>query len=208
MFLRGWIGCGNRTRFGGADRDRSHRRGWLFGDAGGDRPAHSYGAAFHGDSGSGDFFTGTSAAAAGGTTSIIDFVIPAPQQRIMDAYKEWRGWAEKAASDYSFHVAITWWDDSVHKDMGTLASDYGVNSFKHFMAYKGAIMCDDEVLVNSFSRGSRNRDFVHRTRRNRGRLQTPERDLRTGDLKAEGIHYHGRTSRAKPPTERFALQRS
>ena len=36
--------------------------------------------------------------------------------------------------------------------MGTLARDFGVNSFKHFMAYKGAIMCDDEVLVNSFSR--------------------------------------------------------
>ena len=107
---------------------------------------------FMGTVASEDFFTGTSAAAAGGTTSIIDFVIPAPQQRIMDAYREWRGWAEKAASDYSFHVAITWWDDSVHKDMGTLASDYGVNSFKHFMAYKGAIMCDDEVLVNSFSR--------------------------------------------------------
>ena len=36
--------------------------------------------------------------------------------------------------------------------METLTKEYGVNSFKHFMAYKGAIMCDDEVLVNSFSR--------------------------------------------------------
>ena len=51
-----------------------------------------------------------------------------------------------------FHVAITWWDDSVHEDMGTLVRDHGVNSFKHFMAYKGAIMADDEILVNSFSR--------------------------------------------------------
>ena len=62
---------------------------------------------FMGTVASEDFFSGTSAAAAGGTTSIIDFVIPAPQQRIMDAYKDWRGWAEKAATDYSFHVAIT-----------------------------------------------------------------------------------------------------
>ena len=70
----------------------------------------------------------------------------------MDAYKEWRSWAkEKAACDYSFHVAITWWDDTVSADMKTLAQEYGVNSFKHFMAYKNAIMCDDEVLVNSFS---------------------------------------------------------
>ncbi|MFK8003362.1 MAG: dihydropyrimidinase [Polyangiales bacterium] len=107
---------------------------------------------FMGTVASEDFFTGTSAAAAGGTTMIIDFVIPAPQERLMDAYKKWRGWAEKSACDYSFHVAVTWWDQSVHDDMGTLSTEHGVNSFKHFMAYKNAIMCDDEVLVNSFSR--------------------------------------------------------
>jgi dihydropyrimidinase len=99
-----------------------------------------------------DFFTGTAAGLAGGTTSIIDFVIPDPQENILDAYKKWRGWAEKSASDYSFHVAITWWSEQVRKDMGTLVKDEGVNSFKHFMAYKNAIMCDDETLVNSFKR--------------------------------------------------------
>jgi dihydropyrimidinase len=99
-----------------------------------------------------DFFTGTAAAMAGGTTSIIDFVIPNPQQNLMEAYQTWRGWAEKAASDYSFHMAITWWDETVKRDMGTLVQTEGINSFKHFMAYKNAIMCDDETLVNSFKR--------------------------------------------------------
>jgi len=99
-----------------------------------------------------DFFTGTAAGLAGGTTSIIDFVIPAPHEPLMDAYQKWRGWAEKAASDYSFHVAVTWWDESVRRDMGTLVQQEGINSFKHFMAYKNAIMCDDETLVNSFKR--------------------------------------------------------
>jgi dihydropyrimidinase len=99
-----------------------------------------------------DFFTGTAAGLAGGTTAIIDFVIPDPQENILDAYKKWRGWAEKSASDYSFHVAITWWSEQVRKDMGTLVNDEGINSFKHFMAYKNAIMCDDETLVNSFKR--------------------------------------------------------
>jgi dihydropyrimidinase len=107
---------------------------------------------FMGTVASEDFYSGTSAAAAGGTTSIIDFVIPNPKQSILAAYKQWRAWAEKAASDYSFHVAITWWDESVKEEMGTLTREHGVNSFKHFMAYKGAIMCDDEVLVNSFTR--------------------------------------------------------
>ncbi|MFO1253668.1 MAG: dihydropyrimidinase [Inhella sp.] len=99
-----------------------------------------------------DFFTGTAAGLAGGTTSIIDFVIPNPQQPLMEAYRTWRGWAEKSTADYGFHVAVTWWDESVRRDMGTLVTEEGVNSFKHFMAYKNAIMCDDETLVNSFRR--------------------------------------------------------
>ena len=70
-----------------------------------------------------DFFTGTAAGLAGGTTSIIDFVIPDPQQPLMEAYRTWRGWAEKAAGDYGFHVAVTWWDDSVHDDMGMLVHE-------------------------------------------------------------------------------------
>ena len=99
-----------------------------------------------------DFYTGTAAGLAGGTTMIIDFAIPNPQQNLIETYQQWREWAEKAVADYSFHVAVTWWDDSVYEDMGTLVRDHGVNSFKHFMAYKGAIMADDEILVNSFSR--------------------------------------------------------
>ena len=99
-----------------------------------------------------DFYTGTAAGLAGGTTMIIDFAIPNPQQNLIETYQQWREWGEKAVADYSFHVAITWWDDSVYEDMGTLVRDHGVNSFKHFMAYKGAIMADDEILVNSFSR--------------------------------------------------------
>jgi dihydropyrimidinase len=51
---------------------------------------------FMGTVASEDFYSGTSAAFAGGTTMIIDFVIPAPQQRLLDAYKQWREWAEKA----------------------------------------------------------------------------------------------------------------
>ncbi|NOX69720.1 MAG: dihydropyrimidinase [Gammaproteobacteria bacterium] len=107
---------------------------------------------FMGTVASEDFFTGTSAGLAGGTTMIMDFVIPNPQQSIMEAYSQWREWAEKSAADYAFHVAITWWDETVGADMETLVSKHGINSFKHFMAYKGAIMADDEILVNSFSK--------------------------------------------------------
>jgi dihydropyrimidinase len=99
-----------------------------------------------------DFYTGTAAGLAGGTTSIIDFVIPAPKQNLIEAYHQWREWARKSAGDYTFHVAVTWWDETVHRDMEILVRDHGVNSFKHFMAYKNAIMADDETLVKSFRR--------------------------------------------------------
>ncbi len=107
---------------------------------------------FMGTVASEDFYSGTAAGLAGGTTMIIDFVIPNPQQRLMEAYREWRIWAEKSCSSYSFHVAVTWWDETVHADMGTLVKEEGVNSFKHFMAYKNAIMATDETLYNSFTR--------------------------------------------------------
>lgn len=107
---------------------------------------------FMGTVASEDFYTGTAAGLAGGTTMIIDFVIPSPQESLMEAYKTWRGWSEKSCADYSFHVAVTWWDESVRKDMGTLVREEGVNSFKHFMAYKNAIMAEDETLYNSFTR--------------------------------------------------------
>ncbi|MGV7208718.1 dihydropyrimidinase [Oxalobacteraceae bacterium A2-2] len=99
-----------------------------------------------------DFYTGTAAGLAGGTTTIMDFVIPNPQQNLIEAYHQWREWAKKSAGDYTFHVAITWWDETVYRDMGILVRDHGVNSFKHFMAYKNAIMADDGTLVKSFRR--------------------------------------------------------
>ncbi len=99
-----------------------------------------------------DFFTGPAAGLSGGTTMIIDFVIPAANERPLDAYHVWRGRSEKAPADYSFHVAITNWSDQVSEDMATLTSEHGINSFKHFMAYKNDIMLDGEHLMQSFQR--------------------------------------------------------
>ncbi len=99
-----------------------------------------------------DFFTGTAAGFAGGTTSIIDFVIPGPNDSMLDAFHTWRGWAEKAAGDYAFHVAVTSWSDRISEEMGILVREHGVTSFKHFMAYKGALMVDDAIMLHSFAR--------------------------------------------------------
>src|SRR5579863_1858660 len=81
---------------------------------------------FMGTVASDDFYSGTAAGLAGGTTSIIDFVIPDPREPLLAAYQKWRGWAQKAAADYGFHVAVTWWSEQVHADMGTLVRQGGV----------------------------------------------------------------------------------
>jgi dihydropyrimidinase len=98
-----------------------------------------------------DFFSGTCSGLAGGTTMIIDMCIPAPQQGLIEALDDWSSWAEKACADYGFHVSITWWSERVAQQMAEVV-DRGVNSFKHFMAYKGALMIDDEIMFQSFSR--------------------------------------------------------
>jgi dihydropyrimidinase len=109
---------------------------------------------FMGTVASEDFFTGTAAGFAGGNTSIIDFVIPGPDESMLAAFKTWRGWAAKAAGDYAFHVAVTAWSDRTHEEMGILVREHGVTSFKHFMAYKGALMVDDAAMLHSFTRAN------------------------------------------------------
>lgn len=98
------------------------------------------------------FESGTSAALAGGTTMIMDFAIPDPRQNLLEVFDEWRHRASDSVADYACHAAITWWDDSVAADMETLVREQGINSFKHYMAYKGSIMVDEPVLRSSFAR--------------------------------------------------------
>ena len=99
-----------------------------------------------------DFNHGTRAAVAGGTTMLLDFVLPARGQSLVEAYDQWRKWADpKVNCDYSFHVGVTWWSEQVSQEMGELVKR-GVNSFKMFMAYKGVFMLRDDQLYEAFQR--------------------------------------------------------
>jgi len=107
---------------------------------------------FMGTTSADDFESGTKAALAGGTTMVVDFCLPAPGESLLKAYQAWRHKGEKAAADYGLHMAITQWSPMVHDEMETVVKTYGINTFKHFMAYKGALMVNDDEMYNSFKR--------------------------------------------------------
>ncbi|WP_312796286.1 dihydropyrimidinase [Tianweitania sp.] len=100
-----------------------------------------------------DFESGTRAALAGGTTMVVDFCLPNPGQSLLDAIKMWDNKSVKAATDYTFHMAITWWGEQVFNEMAEVVNR-GINTFKHFMAYKGSLMVDDDEMFSSFQRCS------------------------------------------------------
>jgi dihydropyrimidinase len=107
---------------------------------------------FMGTYSSDDFDSGTRAALAGGTTMVIDFALPSPGQGLLDALQMWDNKSTRAHCDYSFHMAVTWWGEQVFNEMKTVVEDRGITTFKHFMAYKGALMVQDDEMFASFQR--------------------------------------------------------
>ncbi|WP_425072169.1 dihydropyrimidinase [Sagittula sp. S175] len=107
---------------------------------------------FMGTYSSDDFDTGTQAALMGGTTMVIDFALPSPGQGLLDALQMWDNKSTRAHCDYSFHMAVTWWGEQVFDEMKTVIDTRGITTFKHFMAYKGALMVNDDEMYASFKR--------------------------------------------------------
>ena len=98
-----------------------------------------------------NFYDGTVSGAFGGVGTIVDFCLQQPGQNFRQALDTWHGKLEtqKPVLDVGFHIAIT--DLKEHGTLADLAKlpDEGVTSYKLFMAYKGAVMVDDETLFKS-----------------------------------------------------------
>jgi len=97
-----------------------------------------------------DVESGQTSAAFGGTTCHVDFIIQPQGSTFAEALEEWRGKANgKQVIDMGYHMAVT--DLKEGGTLEELASlpDQGITSYKLFMAYKGALMVDDETLFRT-----------------------------------------------------------
>ncbi len=98
-----------------------------------------------------DFYSGTKAAAAGGTTTIIDFANHYRGENLHEVKENWDKRAAKGCScDYSYHMSIAEWNDEISKECQDMM-DEGITTFKCYMTYPDN-MLDDENLFKVLKR--------------------------------------------------------
>jgi dihydropyrimidinase len=103
---------------------------------------------FMGTFSSDDYETGTRAALFGGTTMVIDFILQTQGDSLYNALRIWQQKsAGKAIGDYSYHMAVTDFNEQTAGEVVEMIEKEGITSFKTFMAYKGALMIDDGQMV-------------------------------------------------------------
>ena len=106
-----------------------------------------------------DHYTGHKAAAFGGTTTVMDFVVleesPSPSGRgargegdFQYSVDIWMKMAEKAAIDYSFHMNLTQFNEKIAKEIPSLMK-MGIQTLKVFTAYTGRLRIDDGSIFRA-----------------------------------------------------------
>src|SRR5688572_16430728 len=107
-----------------------------------------------------DHYTGHKAAAFGGTTTVMDFVVLESNPRVgrSDSADEahfagdlkysvdlWFEKTAKAAIDFSFHMNLTRFDENIAKEISSLR-EMGITTLKVFTAYNGRLRIDDKSI--------------------------------------------------------------
>ena len=154
------VAVGQGAEFSGATVDRTiDARGKLVIPGGIDVHTHMelpFGGTFAKDT----FFTGTRAAAFGGTTSIVDFAVQSRGQSLRDGLDAWHKKAEgHAAIDYGFHMIMSDVNDATLKEMDTLVGE-GVPDFKLFTAYPGVFFSDDGAIFRAMQQSGKNGGLI------------------------------------------------
>jgi dihydropyrimidinase len=101
-----------------------------------------------------DHYTGHKAAAFGGTTTVMDFVV-LEEQGFQYSVDIWMKMAEKAAIDYSFHMNLTRFDEKLAKELPWLR-EIGITTLKVFTAYNGRLRLDDGGIFRALQLAKEN----------------------------------------------------
>jgi dihydropyrimidinase len=105
---------------------------------------------FGGTFASDTFETGTTAAAWGGVTTIVDMAVQRTGENVLDGLAEWHHKADgNCAVDYAFHQIVGGVDEESLKAIRYLTENEGVTSFKLFMAYPGVFYSDDGAILRA-----------------------------------------------------------
>ena len=145
-----------------------------------------------------DFESGTIAAAFGGTTTIVDFATAERGRSVQAGLEETLAKAAgKAAIDYGLHMILTELTPQVQADMDRLVRDEGVTSFKLFMAYKDALMLDDEGIFRAMQRTAENGGLITMHAENGGVIDTLVRQALADGKTAPKFHALTRPARAE-----------
>ena len=89
-----------------------------------------------------DWYTGTRAALAGGTTTVLDFAEPERGATLASALETWHGRADGAACcNYGFHMTVKDWSPSIRSELREMTAA-GVTSYKVYLAYDNLRLSD------------------------------------------------------------------
>ncbi|EEC06983.1 dihydroorotase, putative, partial [Ixodes scapularis] len=93
-----------------------------------------------------DFYTGTRAAVAGGTTMIVDCVLDTTCSPL-EAFEKWKSWAdEKVCCDYGLQLAVTSFDPKTKEELETLVKEKGVNTFRAYLSMDSLMLSDVDFV--------------------------------------------------------------
>jgi dihydropyrimidinase len=136
-----------------------------------------------------DFFTGTRAAAFGGTTTIVDFAVQSKGKSLREGLDAWHALAEgKAVIDYGFHMIMSDVTDESLREMDQLVAE-GIPDFKLFTAYPGVFYSDDAQIFRAMQQTGQNGGLIMMHAEN-----GPAIDIVAAQLVAQGKtdpYYHG-----------------
>jgi len=136
--------------------------------------------------------TASRAALVGGTTTFIEMICPARNDRPLEAFELWLDKAQgKSACDFTFHMGVTRYDAEAERDIKEIVKR-GLSSFKIFLAYKGAFGISDEELYAALTLAKKLGVIVTAHCENADLVLELQKKLLSQGKTGPGFHYWSR----------------